>query len=183
MAQSRRSPPPLDVAKLERLALRYVERYATTRGKLLGYLRRKLRERGWEGDAAPAPEAIVARFAEQQYVDDAGFAEARATAMTRRGLGGRRVRETLRIAGVEESDLGPAREVVESGAVASALSLARRKRIGPYAAERLDPAMRQKALTAFLRAGHSFELARRILALAPGDLGEFAPEQDDLQAS
>jgi regulatory protein len=165
------------------MALRYVERYATTRGKLLAYLKRKLRERGWEGIDPPVPEAIVTRFAEQQYVDDAGFAEARATAMTRRGLGGRRVSEALRIAGIEDGDLGPARAIVDHGAVASALSFARRKRIGPFAAEPHDPAMRQKSLAAFLRAGHSFDLARRVLALPPGDLGEFAPEQDDFDAS
>ena len=37
---------PLDAAALDRLALRYVERFATTRGKLADYLRRKMRERG-----------------------------------------------------------------------------------------------------------------------------------------
>ncbi|KTW08260.1 RecX family transcriptional regulator, partial [Sphingomonas sanguinis] len=38
---------------LERLALRYVERFATTEGKLVDYLTRKLRERGWAGEGAP----------------------------------------------------------------------------------------------------------------------------------
>ena len=47
----RRPVPPLDRAALERLALRYVERFATTRGRLTDYLKRKIRERGWDGDA------------------------------------------------------------------------------------------------------------------------------------
>ena len=46
MRQERRTLPPLDAAALERLALRYVERFATTRGKLTDYLRRKIREIG-----------------------------------------------------------------------------------------------------------------------------------------
>ncbi|HYZ48955.1 MAG TPA: RecX family transcriptional regulator, partial [Sphingomonas sp.] len=59
MAQSWRSGPgagrargaaPLDAPALERFALRYVERYATTRARLADYLSRKLRERGWAGE-------------------------------------------------------------------------------------------------------------------------------------
>lgn len=179
MAQPRRPAPPLDPASLERLALRYVERYATTRGKLRAYLARKLRERGWDGEGSPAPEMIVARFAEQGYVDDRGFGEVRATEMTRRGFGARRVAEALRIAGIEEDDLAPARAVVEDGAVASALAFARRKRLGPYARAPLDQPARDKALAAFLRAGHGFDLARRLLALQPGEFGEFGSEQGD----
>ena len=51
-------PRPLDAAALDQLALRYVERFATTRGKLADYLRRKVRERGWQG--APVDPASVA---------------------------------------------------------------------------------------------------------------------------
>ena len=39
--------------------------------------------------------------------------------------------------------------------------LARRKRIGPYATAPLDPKQREKAIAAFLRAGHAYALARR----------------------
>ena len=48
----RRPLPPLDQPALERAALRYVERYATTRAKLVAYLTRKLRERGADGAVA-----------------------------------------------------------------------------------------------------------------------------------
>jgi regulatory protein len=178
MAHQRRTAPPLDPASLERLALRYVERYATTRGKLTAYLRRKLRERGWAEAAEPDLDGLVARFAECGYVDDRSFAEMRATAMTRRGLGARRVAEALRGAGIRELDLASARAVVEEGAVASALAFARRKRFGPYAPAPLNAPARQKAMAAFLRAGHGFDLARRLLDLPPGDLGEYAPEGD-----
>ena len=73
-------PPPLDAAALERLALRYVERYATTRAKLAAYLARKLRERG-SADAMPDIEGLVERFANLGYVDDRAFGEMRAAAM------------------------------------------------------------------------------------------------------
>ena len=44
--------PPLDQEGLERLALFYAGRYATTRAKLRTYLKRKVAERGWSGSAA-----------------------------------------------------------------------------------------------------------------------------------
>ena len=69
-----RQPRPLDDAGLERLALRYVERYATSRARLSAYLGRKLRERGWAGSDAPPVEALTDRLAELRYVDDAAFA-------------------------------------------------------------------------------------------------------------
>ena len=89
-SRSSRPPPPLDARALEQLALRYVERFATTRGKLAHYLARKIRERGWDGPPAD-PQAIAERMAGYGYVDDRAYAEAKARALTRRGYGARRV--------------------------------------------------------------------------------------------
>lgn len=169
MTRPRRPLPPLNAADLERSALRYVERFATTRGKLADYLRRKLRERGWEGDAAPDPEGVAQRMADRGYVDDRLFAETKASAMTRRGLGARRVREALRHAGVEEADAAMVAPAIAAEAPASAIAFARRKRIGPFAREAPDRQQREKHLAAMLRAGHGLDLSRKIIAMAPGD--------------
>ena len=67
----------------DRLALRYVERFATTRGRLADYLSRKLRERGWTGEAAPDPAAVAERMAGRGYVDDRGYAAMKGAALTR----------------------------------------------------------------------------------------------------
>ena len=64
MTRPRRPLPPLNAADLERFALRYVERYATTRGRLAEYLKRKVRERGWEGATAPDTIALAQRMAD-----------------------------------------------------------------------------------------------------------------------
>ena len=175
---SRRSPrrpaPPLDTAALEALALRYVERFATTRGKLAAYLARKVRERGWEG--APAdPRAIAERMAQAGYVDDRAFAEARARSLARRGFGVRRVGQALRAARVGDDDAVAAMEAEDSDALAVALAYARRRRIGPFARGAVDDRQRQRDLAALLRAGHDFTIARRIVAAQPGEL----PETDD----
>jgi regulatory protein len=140
--QPRKPPPPLDAAALERMALRYVERFATTRGKLVDYLRRKVRERGWEGEAAD-PVAIAGR-----------------------------VSIALRQAKVGEEDAAAVRPGVDAEAVASAHRFARRKRIGPYAIAPVDRDRRQKQLAQMVRAGHGFALARALVEADPGEIGE-----------
>ncbi len=168
-ASGRKSPPPpLDAQRLERLALFYVGRYAVTRAKLIAYLVRKVRERGWEGEGAPQTESLADRFVALGYIDDAAFATARAGALGRRGYGVRRVDQALRADGIGEGDSAEALEEAREGAWAAALRFATRKRIGPFAAERPDRPGREKAFAAMLRAGHPMDLARRLIDAAPG---------------
>ncbi len=166
----RKARPPLDGGGLERLALHYAGRYATTRAKLAAYLVRKLGERGWAGDGEPPVAKLVERFAELGYVDDQAFASARAAALGRRGYGARRIDQALKIAGIGEEDAAPARAAAEDGAWEAALRFAQRKRIGPYAAEPLDRPARERAFAAMLRAGHQMDTVRRVLDARPGEI-------------
>jgi len=177
LSKARRALSPLNEEKLNELALRYVGRFATTRSKFQAYLRRKVRERGWEGGRPPDFEAIAQRFAERGYVDDAGYALAKSRALTSRGYGKRRVVQALRVAGIEEEDGEAARELADAEAVSAALRFAEKRRLGPFAADgEHQPHEREKALAAMLRAGHAFELSRAILAIPPGE----PIEPDDL---
>jgi regulatory protein len=164
----RRPVPPLDRPALERLALRYVERFATTRARLTDYLRRKIRERGWEDEPAD-PAAIAERMAGLGYIDDRAYGEAKAGAMARRGLGARRVAGALHQAGVKGEDAEAIAPGIEERAVDAAITFARRRRIGPFADAAADRPMREKQIGAMLRAGHAPALARRIANMAPGD--------------
>ena len=148
MTRPRRPLAPLNAADLERFALRYVERYATTRGRLADYLRRKIRERGWGGEAAPDLAGLAQRMADLGYVNDRLFAESKASAMGRRGLGARRVTQALRHAGIENEDAEAVAPAVEADAPASAIAFARRKRIGPFAREAADRPQQEKHLAA-----------------------------------
>jgi len=162
MRQERAPPPPLDTAALERLALRYVERFATTRGRLADYLTRKIRERGWDG-AGPEVAALAQRMADLGYVDDRAYAESKAAALARRGLGARRVTMALRHARVGAADAEALSPDIAARAGDAALVFARRKRIGPFGPPGDDKALRDRQLAAMLRAGHGFDLARRIV--------------------
>jgi regulatory protein len=167
---------PLDPEGLERLALHYVGRYATTRAKLAAYLQRKVKERGWAEGSQPSIPPLVERFAEAGYVNDAAFASARAASLQRRGYGERRVEQALRAAGIDEEDAAEARDQTSAAAWDAALRFAERKRIGPYAAEEPDRPARERAFAAMVRAGHHMDHVRRVLNCPPGEI----PELDKL---
>jgi regulatory protein len=174
MAMSGRNPrkprPPLTPTKLEEMALHYVSRFATSRARLVDYLSRKLRERGWSSDGEPPVEALADRFVRLGYVNDRAFAMSKARSLTSRGYGERRVRQALATSGIAEEDSAEARELAVEEAVAAALKFARRRSLGPYAAAAADPAQRERALAAMVRAGHRFALARAIMELEPGEI-------------
>jgi regulatory protein len=167
-SRSKRAVPPLNPEQLHELALRYVGKYATTRSKLGGYLQRKIRERGWSGPEEPAVDALVQRMAKSGLVDDATYALSKARSLSERGYGIGRVGQALRASGVDEEDGAEARELAEDRAADAAIRFARRRRIGPFASERADPRTREKSLAAMVRAGHGFDLARRLVDWEPG---------------
>ena len=102
--QGKKERPPLDQERLRELALVYVARFATSRGKLASYLDRKVRERGWAGDRPADPDGVVEQLAELGYVDDAAFALSKSRSLTARGYGVRRVEQALRSAGIGDED-------------------------------------------------------------------------------
>jgi regulatory protein len=177
--RTRRARPPLDEKRLEELALRYVERFATTRAKLRAYLARKLRERGWDGSREPDVAELAERFVRQGYVDDAAYARAKAQSLTARGFGKRRLVDKLRAAGVRDEDSDEARAHADEEAVDAALRFAERRRIGPFAAASAGgPKEREKALAIMIRAGHSFALAKEIVSIPSGSDIDLADLQE-----
>ncbi len=171
MRASKKPPKPLDSARLNDLALHYVARFATSAAKLETYLKRKLRERGWEGEGDPPLRALVERFVEAGYVDDLAYAKAKSGSLLRRGYGQRRVGQALHAAGIGNE----VREEVRAGIGEqrrAALALAVKRRFGPFGAELPDRANREKQLAAMLRAGHPLDLARALLGAADRQAAE-----------
>ncbi len=168
---------PLNEASLNDLALSYVSRYATSRAKLLAYLRRKLGERGWSGEGSPDPEAVAGRMVELRYIDDSAYAAMKAESLVRRGYGKRRLSGIYFRDGIAESDREDANSVADEGRWDAAVAFARRKRVGAFAAAPLDPDQQRRALAAFLRAGHDMALARMLITLEPGsDVELYRPD-------
>ncbi|MXO70111.1 hypothetical protein GRI99_00505 [Altererythrobacter buctensis] len=161
--QGKRGRRPLDAVQLRDLALSYVARYATSAGKLERYLARKLAERGWaEGEERPDIAALVARYVEAGYIDDAAYARMKASGLQGRGYGARRVQQTLAEAGVDQA----LRDEVTADHAArrhAALTMARKRRFGPFAPLPPEREVREKQLAAMLRAGHDLDMAREMV--------------------
>ena len=127
-----------------------------------------------------ACESIADRMERLQFLDDRQYAAMRAGAMTRRGLGVRRVKAQLYVDGIAAKDSGEAIETAEGAAMTAAVGFARRRRFGPFAVRTSDdPKLRERQIAAFLRAGHSMTIARRILAVPPGDEAALAALDDE----
>jgi regulatory protein len=161
-----KSPKPLDEASLERLAMHYVARYATTESKLQDYLSRKYKMRENEeeqSDSATIIAPIVAKMVALGFVNDLAYGEMKTGALLRRGYGARRIKGALQQAGIAQNvsdDLIAAAPVTSLDA---ALTYAKRRRIGPYSAQPPTREAHQRAIATLLRAGHSYDDARAVL--------------------
>jgi regulatory protein len=170
---------PLTKTYLERAALHYLERYASSVDGLRRVLMRRVdkaarEERCDPGEATPWVEEVVARFAASGSVDDRSFAEGRAASLRRRGESARRIVMKLREKGVDGDLIDTVLEEQDgqdgrAAEVAAACRFARRRRLGPMRdpAERAD--RRDRDLAALARAGFSLDVARQVLDLEDAD--------------
>ena len=174
--------PPPDAANLHEAALNYLARYAATEAGLRRFLERRVdrwarlaqaEARDADGVGHQTSEAkrvareVAARLAAAGAVNDATFAESKARTLTRAGRSRLAVAAYLAAKGVA-ADV--ARSVLPQDAaseLAAALTVARRRRIGPFRAGAVpDPAGRRRELAILARAGFPQSIASQALAIA-----------------
>ena len=152
---------------LERWALGYLGRYASSAENLRRVLIRRARRHSPEAaqQAKAQIDAIVARYRESGLLDDAAYATGRAASLHRRGDSLRAIRARLAAKGVAPEVAAEAvselRDKAADPDLAAACAFARRRRLGPF---RRDEADRQRELAAFARAGFSRRVAQAVLA-------------------
>lgn len=159
---------PVTPAWLERAAVHYLERYASSAENLRRVLARKLRRRlaagepvtpdmdGWIADT-------VARSVRSGLVDDSSYAAARVASLQRRGSSTRTVRAKLSEKGVAPDTVTAALTESDADELALARRFAERRRLGPY--RRIpDPTRRNRDLAALARAGFPYGIAVKALA-------------------
>src|SRR5690606_34085562 len=142
-----RASRPLNAVRLREIALTYVARYAVSAAKLETYLKRKLRERGWEDEGDPDIGELVGRYIVLGYVDDEAFARTKSASLLRRGYGPRRVDQALGAAGIAQ-DIRARTRAGEGTERSAALAMARKRGFGPFGPELPDRALRQKQVAA-----------------------------------
>lgn len=169
------TPRPLDPDSLRSLALHYVGRYATTRHKLLRFLARKVRERAWADETPADLDELADELVRLGYVNDESFAQSRTSSLLRRGYGASRVRADLHAAGISAERISDHTRLEPDVRMAAAQTFARRKRWHAFARDDAGKKARNRALAAMLRAGHDYEVSRRVIDALEGDEAENDP--------
>lgn len=160
---------------LERWALDYLGRYASSAENLRQVLRRRVRRHFPEAikQASALIDALVARYREAGLLDDAAYATARVESLHRRGESLQAMRARLAAKGVPAADASDALSAlgatVPDPDLAAACVFARRRRLGPY---RRSAADHTRELVAFARAGFSRRVAEAVLACADIEAAE-----------
>jgi len=163
----RRPPRPVSSAYLERAAMSYLERYASSSDNLRRVLRRKIdqRSRLRGEDAAvfyPLIDEVIAKTLRLGLVDDTRYAEARVATLRRRGGSARAIQAKLSAKGVDRITIAAALEGEDGDEMAAAHALARRRKLGPYRPGEKTP-YREKDLASLARAGFSYGIARAVI--------------------
>ena len=139
--------------RLKNIALYYLQRFETSSENLKSVLMRRVND-----------YAIVTQFEGYGYVDDARFAEMKIKDYLAAGKSVRYIKGKLQLKGVDETTIDSLLEEQEYDEYASALRLAKKKRIGPFRPD--DDSRkenRQKDLGTIVRAGFSYDVAQKIL--------------------
>jgi regulatory protein len=154
---------------LERWALHYLGRYASSAENLRRVLMRRVRRRSPESVplASALIEALVVRYRASGLLDDAAYAAGRVQSLHRRGDSLQGIRARLAAKGIAASDIADAVSQLRAAApdpdLAAACAFARRRRLGPY---RRAAAEHMRELGAFARGGFNRRVAEAVLACA-----------------
>ena len=156
----------------------HAQAYLSERSTSRAHLRRLLVRRAEranarceEGDRIPREvlrtwvESALDTATRTQLVDDTRYASDKAATLARRGGSDAVIRARLHEKGVAASDVEQALDALGTRAdraLAGALALARRRRVGPF---RDKPADRQRELGILARGGFAWEVATRVLAM------------------
>lgn len=175
---ARKPPRRVSAEYLERSALHYLERFASSTANLRRVLTRKVqlsaRAHGTDpAEGAAWVDALLERFARSGLLNDKAYAEMKAVGLQRRGGSSRTIKQKLAAKGLDSGLIDEAMGELEGAGegqadLAAAIAYARRRRIGPYRIDRGRSdedlrARRDKELASMARAGFDLDTARRVL--------------------
>ena len=154
---------------LENAALYYLSRYSTSTENLRRVMMRKvMRSAKHHGtdveDGAALIEAMIGRFLGSGLLDDWAYARTRADSLHRRGNSARVIRGKLKQKGIDDDAIAAALDARgEDPELTAAVTLAKRRRLGPFAVKPPNGEQREKHLAALARAGFSYDVAQRVI--------------------
>lgn len=165
-----------DSSSLYQAALNYLARYAATEAGLRRVLMRRIDNWARQQPDAEAAEPglrtaraavapIIQRLSAAGALNDTAFAESRARGLVRGGQSSRAIQTKLIAKGVAPELARLVAETDTETALAAALVLARKRRIGPFRiSDDADDATRTREMGVMARAGFSREISEQALA-------------------
>ena len=172
---------------LERSALYYLERYASSSGnlrrRLLLKATRSAETHGTDLDEAVLwIDALIAKLIRMGVLDDAKFAAMKVVSLHRQGKPQRIIAQTLSAKGLERADIDHAIGQFESerpnSELAAAITFARKRKFGPWRMESPTPEPAKKELASLARRGFALDIARKVLTLSSAAAAEALLDQD-----
>jgi regulatory protein len=162
-------------------ALYRLQRQMLSEKQLSQAIAKKARQK-FDGISAEQVSALSKHAVEFGYLvkalDDKNYAEVTTRSALRAGKSKRQITERLKLKGVETELI--ANTVEDVNDLQSALILARKRRFGPFRREEVDEKRKNKELSAFGRAGFSFEISKRVFNMSLDDAEELMQANSDL---
>lgn len=171
--KTKRPPRKVDTAYLERAALYYLERYASSSANLCKILKRKIDRRCKLREEDPAEfyeliAPIVERYIASGLLNDEAYAQGQIASMRRRGNSKRAITAKLAVKGIKAEQVDVVLENDEIDELQAARNYVRRRRLGPWRTKELSEedkaAQHMKDLATLGRAGFSFHHAKIVLS-------------------
>ncbi len=168
MTQSKK----LNVSELEKSALSYIGKYATSIENLRKVLTRRIKRSKNYKEISPEQakqwiELIIKKFVDANLLNDSVFALNRAKNLHRSGASRRKIILALKNKGIKNLEIDLALNSLDSEYrntdLVAALNYVRRNRLGPYRPNDERKALRKKDLAKLARAGFSYRDATKVI--------------------
>lgn len=172
--QDPKIPKPVSPQSLRNAALRYIDRFATSRENLRSVLMRRVHTSNYHHDTnidtgALWIEELLDKLEKSHFIDDQAYSDMRAASLHRKGTSKRVITLKLKEKGLSEHHISKALEHLrlenesENLERDAAINLAKRRRLGPWRPPEKRFDMKDKDLSTLARAGFSYDLARDII--------------------
>lgn len=158
---------------LANVALHYLRKHSASRKGLVQLLERKVKLQGDVplSEARVLIDQVVARMAQDGYLDDARMAESKTASLHRQGKSSRVIEMQLRAKGIDPALAKQSALTSPEVEFEAACRLVKKKRLG------VDPERKQKDFAVLMRAGFKSDMAKRALQAAI----EPEPELEDVE--
>lgn len=180
--KDKRPPKKITQSYLHNAGLYYLQRFAASSNHFRSVMLRKVKKSCLHhkdqdyDECAAMVDALTAKFIETGLLNDEVYTRGAVTSLRRQGKSKRAILDKMRTKGVQHNLTEKNLKDVDSNntpegmdpELFAALIFARRKKIGPYSRDQDTP--QEKMLGRMARAGFSYEISQKVLAMSAEDL-------------